>query len=365
MGTSINQIAIDILYWQILSKEGQEGKYHNDLTLNYLYFLRFLILLARDIINNDIKGREMKTNSKSVLFILFLFPLIVFIMLRSKQEKSQQLHQTRELKADWNYKLRLDSEHFALFTTSSKSVAESVLEVAENVYKTFCSEFGDTGMIIPSKTKIYLFEKKNDYRDYMKSKGVIIEKGPNLLPHYSSHSDATYLIHLGKSKEYLYQNVAHEITHSLSPSLLKSLYNSGAWVIEGIAYYVGLSLNWKKKQVVPGEIHQTKNSQMVAIVMGMLKLKKLIPLKKFINMREYALEIITAQFQAFSLFHFLQHAEGSKYKAGFHRYLAEISAGQSGDAEVLEKYVGKISEIEPNYFEYIKKLRPDTNLKMR
>ena len=191
---------------------------------------------------------------------------------------------------------------------------------------------------------------------------MTVDKISEPTPHFSSYSDAVLLLRRGQSRGYLLQSMAHEITHGLSVSLFKSLYNSGAWVIEGIAYYVGMSVNLKEKRIVLGEIHQTEKSQIMSFIKEMLRQKRFIPLRKFINMREAALQGINFHLQAFSLFHFLQEVEDSKYKVGFHRYLGEICKGRGGGAEVFEECVGKISEIEPAYLRYIRKLKPNTRL---
>ncbi len=314
----------------------------------------------------------MKSITRLILVVLLIFSFVVVEInakgepvQQGRKESSRESHQVKELTADWDYKLRLDSKHFALFTTSPKSVAKSIPEFAENVYESFCYEFGDTRMMIPKKLKIYLFNKKKEYIRYMESKGMIVDKIWEPTPLYSSYSDAVLLLRQGQSRGYLLQSMAHEITHSLSADLFKSLYNSGAWVIEGIAYYVGMSVNLKKKRVVLGEIHQTWKSQIMGVIKEMFRQKKFIPLRKFINMRETALKRINFHLQAFSLFHFLQEVEGSKYKIGFHRYLSEICTWRGGGAEVFEECVGKISEIEPAYLKYIRRLKPNTRLSIR
>lgn len=290
----------------------------------------------------------------------FIF-MCAFLSLSSFCFPQERTRQT----VDWNYKLRLESEHFELYTSSPESFARTILDLAENIYETFSAEFKDTGMEIPEGIKIYLFEERKEYKDYMISKGMVTRDGSATLPHYSSYSGAACFFRLGQSKEFLYQSVAHEVTHSLSISLFKSLYGGGVWAIEGIAYYMQMSMDWKKKRIDLGEIHQTKNSQIVNIVKAMLRLKENMPLKKLISMGGSALKDPTVHIQAFSLFHFLQEADNGKYKAGLHQYLAEICAGGSGGVEAFEKCIGRISELEPVYLEHVRNLKPKRNLRIR
>lgn len=290
--------------------------------------------------------------------VIFICAILVLSSSGFSEEKIRQT-------VDWDYKLQLDSKHFDLYTSSPESVARTILDLAENIYETFSTEFKNTGMEIPERIKIYLFDKKEEYKDYMLSKGMATRNGTETFSHYSSYSGAACFFRLGQSKEYLYQSVAHEITHSLSISLFKSLYGGGVWAIEGIAYYMQMSMDWKKKRIVLGEIHQTKNSQIVNVIKAMQKLKKTIPLRDLIGRGDSTLKDPTLHIQAFSLFHFLQEAENGKYKAGLHQYLAEICAGGSGGVDTFEKCVGKISELEPLYREHIRRLRPKRNLKIR
>jgi len=290
--------------------------------------------------------------------VIFIF---TFLFLSSSAFSEERTRQT----IDWNYKLRLESGHFELYTSSPESVARTILELGENIYETFYTEFKDTGMEIPGRIKIYLFDKKKEYKDYMLSKGMATKDGSETFSHYSSYSGAACFFRLGQSKEYLYQSVAHEITHSLSISLFKSLYGGGVWAIEGIAYYMQMSMDWKKRRVILGEINQTKNSQIVNVIKAMQRLKKNIPLRDLISMGDSALKDPTLHIQAFSLFHFLQEAKDNKYKMGLHQYFAEICAGRGGGVEAFEKCIGRISELEPGYLEHIRKLKPKRNLRIR
>ena len=160
------------------------------------------------------------------------------------------------------------------------------------------------------------------------------------------------------------ETTVHEVVHGLSMSLMRSFYTSGCWTIEGITHYTALSANYKKKKVIPGEIHQTKKSQMTGYIKTMLKKGKVTPLKTFLELKQLGIAKITIHVQAWSLFYFLQEAENGKYRGGFHKYLAEVCKG-AGNVEAFEKHVGKISDIEPLYRKYITKLKPTTNLKTK
>ncbi len=133
--------------------------------------------------------------------------------------------------------------------------------------------------------------------------------------------------------------------------------------MEGIAYYVGLSTYSKTDKIVFSEIHETKRSRKTAWLKIMIEKDWVLSVKEYINLapKDMGKKIISKNAQAWSLFHFLRHGEGGKYREGFHKYLAEISAGRKGDADAFEKFVGSLSEIEPAYAKYIRTLKPTTN----
>jgi len=62
--------------------------------------------------------------------VVFLFALLVLSSYRFPEERTRQT-------IDWNYKLRLESKHFELYTSSPESFASTILELAENIYETF------------------------------------------------------------------------------------------------------------------------------------------------------------------------------------------------------------------------------------
>jgi hypothetical protein len=285
-----------------------------------------------------------------------------YIEHREKEAKHQEQQQAKEITAEWKYTLRLDSKHFALFTTCEKKTVEPVLELAEKLYEKFWIEFADTGMFMPGKAKIYVFAKLSEYGDFLKSKGTQVRQGKDLIPHFNPWAGAVCVFKEKQSRDYLHQTSAHEIAHALSVSLMRALRGTGTWVVEGIAHYAGLSIYSKTEKIVFGEIHETKKSEMTGYLKRMIKRKEVLGLKQFINLSSNGLrqDFVARNVQCWSLFHFLQHGENGKYKYGFHRYLNEICVGRKGDADAFEKCVGKLSEIEPAYLKYIKKLKADT-----
>jgi hypothetical protein len=280
---------------------------------------------------------------------------------REKEAKYQEEQKAQALDAEWKYTLRLDSEHFALFTTCDKTTAEAVLQMADDLYEKFWLEFVDTRLFMPAKIKVYMFNRQEEYAGYQKSQGITVKQGDQLIPHFNPWAGAVCVFKGGHGRDYLFQTTAHEIAHALSLSLMSSFWKTGSWVVEGIAHYVGLSASPKSEELDFGEIHETDKSEMTGFLRAMIREGRVRPLREFINLssEEMRQDFLRTTVQCWSLFHFLQHAENGKYRDGFHRYLAEICAGRDGDA-AFEKHVGKLTEMEPEYSKYIRQLRPDT-----
>ena len=94
----------------------------------------------------------------------------------------------------------------------------------------------------------------------------------------------------------------------------------------------------------------------------MIKRESIKPLKEFISMgyEAFRKDFIHSNIQGWSLFHFLQHGGDGRYRAGLHKYLAEICSGRSGSSEAFEKHVGELPEVESAYLEYVKTLKVTT-----
>lgn len=282
---------------------------------------------------------------------------------RASEAAWQEQHRAKELDAEWEFTLRLDSEHFAIFTTSDKSVAEPLLELAEKLYEVFWLEFADTKMFIPGRVKIYLFDKVSEYISFLNAHGHDIDPKAELVnPHFSPFSGAACVCREKISRDFLHQSTAHEIAHGLSISLMSAFSGGNYWVVEGIAHYIGMSVYSKTQDMTFGNIHQTKTSAHVEFLELMMKKEAIKPLKEFISLgyTDFRKDFIYNNVECWSLFHFLQHADDGKYRDGFHRYLAEICGGKKPDAETFEKHIGKLPAVEQEYREYIKTLKATT-----
>ncbi len=288
-----------------------------------------------------------------------------YILHREKEAAWQEQQLARKLEAKWKYDLRLDSPHFALFTTCSEKEAQDVLDMAEKLYKAFYLEFVDCGMFVPAKVKVYLFNRKKEYADFLESQGSEVRQGSELIPHFNPWSGAACVFKEKQTRDYLHQTAAHEIAHALSISVMKSFSGKGTWVVEGIAHYVGLSVNSKTDKIIFGKIHETEKSAMTGFLKRMLGKGQVMGVKDFVDLTMQGLrkDFLRTTVQCWSLFHFLQHGGNGKYRKGFHKYLREICAGRGGGSGVFKKCLGDLDDLDRACLEYAKSLKADSKTK--
>ena len=274
---------------------------------------------------------------------------------RAVESTQQARDRKRKFEAGFEFTTRLESEHFVLFTTSKEKLAAALLVLAEKVYETFAGAFWDTGIIMPGRMKIYLFDTREEYADFLRGLGMKLEIGKHLLPHYNVYAGAACSYRQGLSKDYLFQTVAHEVTHGLARRL--NVRRSGAWLIEAIAYYVGNSVHSKTETITLGECHETKLSRLASHVRLQWRTGKLIPLAGIIEPADGALQTVGRRAQEWALFRYLETGEGGRYRRGFHAYLTELARTGRGGLEQFEKHVEPLSSFEPRFEMWASDLR--------
>jgi hypothetical protein len=114
-----------------------------------------------------------------------------------------------------------------------------------------------------------------------------------------------------------------------------------------------LSVDYKKKTVVPGRISQTRKSRHPDVVKELQREGKLIPLEELIGMDRptFARSAYKAYPQAWSLFHFLCHYNSGVYREKLLEYIALAAEGKGG-RETFEKTIAPIEGIAQEWPEY-------------
>jgi len=283
-----------------------------------------------------------------------------YIEYRIREADAQARARPRALAAGWKYKTRLESEHFILYTSSSKPIAESLLAFCESVYDAIGCAFWEADLFLAPKTAVNLFDKRSEYIAYLESMGMAATRDESLYPHFNLFTGAACISREGMERDFVYQSMAHEITHGVTVSLMRAFGSPGAWVIEGIAHYVSVSVRATEEAIALGDIYHTRHSQTGSFVRVMVVQGKQTPLRDFLELPSQGLNTTGHHAQCFGLFHFLEHGDGGKYREGFHRYLAEILQTGKGDIASFEKHVGPVTDIELRFLAYAGGLGPSS-----
>ncbi len=279
--------------------------------------------------------------------------LYKWIRHRARESALQEKQAKRKLEARFDYDERIESPHFVLFTTSNEKLSRELLDLAEKVYDKFAGRFWDAGLVMPGRMKIYFFDTKEEYAAFLGTLGMKLEYGKHLLPHYNPYAGAACTYRKGLTKDYLYQTVAHEVTHGLAASLYSA--RSGRWVQEAIAYYVGNSVHSRTKEITLGECHETKLSRLASFVRLQARRDKLIPLDRLVEPGR-AEDSVARRSQSWALFRFLEDEQNERYRRPFHAYLEElVSTGKGGVAE-FEKHVEPLEKFEPKFVAWAQSL---------
>ncbi|MEM7234081.1 MAG: hypothetical protein AAF517_18030, partial [Planctomycetota bacterium] len=274
------------------------------------------------------------------------------------QVRQSRLHAKQDrtkLKANFDYKHRVESPHFVAFTTSDKKLTEKLLKLAEEVYSEFQGRFWDAGLLLPARMKVYVFDSKTEYGAYLKTLDRTLKFGKHLLPHYNPYAGAACTYRKGITSNYLYQTVAHEVTHGLSTSLFSA--RSGIWIQEAIAYSVGNSVHARTKKIVLGECHETKYSELASYVRLQARRGQLIPLARLLEPGSVPDSVVARRAQGWALFRFLEDEENGRYRESFHAYIRGIVGQRVGGVAEFENQIEPLREFEPKFVEWAKSLR--------
>jgi len=271
-------------------------------------------------------------------------------------ENEDALLALERIEVGWDFKGRIDTEHFRIWYGTKKKVAEELGEYGESLYASFHETFeevGDLGSTLP--LKVFVFRKKGEYRAYAEARAPYL--GKHLYPQFDPGNRTAYICQEDSSEDFLVQSFIHENTHALSGRVMWYCGGEGAWLAEGWADYMQMSVDFKKKKVLPGLISQTEKSRHPDVVKRLMREGKLIPLADLIAMDRPALARAAMQTwpQAWSLFHFLCHCNSGAYRESFLKYIALAAEGKGGKA-AFEETIAPIETIAEEWREYARTL---------
>ena len=251
----------------------------------------------------------------------------------------------------WSPDIVQESEHYLILSTATPEQTSEIAFVAEIVYK------GYGQLIRPArdgkgsypKLKIKLFKDHKEFKRCNRSKGWAEA-------YYGK--PYCYLYYSGSEKN-PYHWMIHEATHQLNEEVAG--LSLSKWLNEGLAEYISTS-RIINNRLHFGEIDTNTYPiwwlDIIATTGDMEKDKgnlSIIPLRAIISGRggpdidEY---FNLYYLHWWSLTHFLFHSQQEKYRDGVVRLLK-----RGGEPADFEKLVGKIEDIEREWYQYVLELK--------
>ena len=256
----------------------------------------------------------------------------------------------------WDFKDRVQTDHFQIFYGTKKSTAEKLSHYGEELHATFQEAFGDLmdfGASAPYR--VYAFQTKEQYGKYLASRAPHL--GKTLYAQYDPMTRTAYICKKGSSEKFLIQSFVHENTHALCGSLMGGGGWNSTWLLEGWADYMALSVDYKKKTLRLGKLFHTKKSRHLDMVKELRRRGELVPLADLVEMNRLTFSKLGLRSypQAWALFYFLRHYGGGEYREGLDKFILKVAEGKAG-GEVFEETIGPLETIEKEWRDYVRTL---------
>ncbi len=265
----------------------------------------------------------------------------------------------------WNCEVRIDTPHFVLYGGRTLALARRLAALLENdlaAYQRFYKGVW-TPQPLAKPIKVYLFGDLDTYLKKLK-----IDLGQPVTGFTGLYSAVTKVCYLGFASDYkpgldpdayieeqTARVAAHEMVHAFD-DLISRAYTASPnrldWVLEGRADHFGLSV--LGRQVLPGHAQLLvvggSSEDTAAVLKKVLSAPALADLLAMNTARFNGAGVREHYVTAWAWTHFLFHAEGGKYAAGFRKFLSGCPKQDS--AAEFEKAVGRISVLEPAFKAY-------------
>ena len=146
--------------------------------------------------------------------------------------------------------------------------------------------------------------------------------------------------------------VQHEGFHQFAHKMIAG--DLPTWLDEGLAEYFGAGV-WTGDSLAVGVISR----HLLARVKSMIRGGKLLPLEKMLEMKqtEWNAELKSQNYlQAWSMVHFLVHADKGKYQQALSSYIRDLSRGRSSSAAFRKRFGGNVKAFQNRYTQWWSKL---------
>jgi hypothetical protein len=234
-----------------------------------------------------------------------------------------------------------DTKYYTLYTDmDADTVREACLRVtsmAEEYYRRTKDFSGKVGSRLP----FYLFKNKEDYS---------AAGGPSGSAGVFMHgSGGGKLMAIASNSGFIWHVVQHEGFHQFAAMMITP--RLPVWVNEGMAEYFGEGI-WTGDGFVSGVIPP---SQLKNALRPLFKDSKYLPLTEMLGMSQETWngKLRRENYdQAWSMVHFLAHADDGKYQKAFVQFINGIAGGQQYEAAFVAQFGRNIDAFQKRWVEW-------------
>jgi len=261
------------------------------------------------------------------------------------------------LAAGESHMLVVRSKHYEVKTDISQRIADLVSQHMEAMYQEYMRRFSDYDLKTPEPFNVVVFAKKEDYNAAVPpqmsgSMGAFIA-GQRLLSAWKGD----------RSEEDLFRTLYHEGFHQF---LFSTISNPvPIWVNEGFAEYFA-EATWGGRGFTTGRVPYLR----LFVLQKALAKGQHIPLAELFAMTDTTWmgnvgvdqDKVNIQYcEAWSVVHFLIHADGGRYRPRILAYLKRVGEGANNEETFRASFGSDIKAFERAWAGYVKDLKPTSD----
>ncbi|MHC4788010.1 MAG: DUF1570 domain-containing protein [Planctomycetota bacterium] len=253
-----------------------------------------------------------------------------------------------------------ETAHYLIETDTTRAFARIVGAHMEAIYKEYSRRFEDYGKV-RKRFRVVVRRTKAGYRDLVPARvagsaGVFVADDELLAAH-----------HEGRTQEEVLRTLYHEGFHQFMYVVVSK--ESPIWVNEGTAEYFQ-EATWNGSDFTTGQVPARR----LRLLQKALRSGDYIPLPDLFNLTpgqwlqnvsRNSKSAAMHYSEAWSVVHFLVHANGGHYANWLDRYLREIADGEDGEEAFERAFGNDVAAFERAWGQYVLSLQPSPKFRCR
>lgn len=239
---------------------------------------------------------------------------------------------------------RYETKYYILYTDLDKDMvreaAARITSMAEEYHRRTKGFAG----VIRKRFPLYLYKNPADYRDH-----------PDVVPDSAGTYTGRSLVAIAPMSGSSWRLVQHEAFHQFAHKMIRG--RLPVWLNEGLAEYFGEGI-WTGDRLVVGVI----NPDRLARVQTHIKNRQLLKMQQMFTMpqREWNTGLSMRNYdQAWSMVHFLVHAEEGRYQKALSAHIRDLSRGRGSLKSWAARFGRNVEAFQARYAKWCLSLGPN------